>query len=590
MGPDSPSAEIAGGNRNRVKKGWQPQDERKPVAMNWTLFPCFVVALLGLGTRVSRAGDLEERPESGEAVREVKVSATEIVNPHFGGVGFHTFHHIFDWTPEELDQVIIKRWRELAPSFVRMNDNYRWDQAMRDKVAAHMRYIQDDTDTTIYVTTWDPPEVNTAEERAEYARNVVDQLEYWIRGKGLSNIRYYCMSNELSLAGWGKLAQDLPRFRDYHRALYEELQRRHLEVKLLATDASPVDYWWTIEWATQNMDDITGIYGGHHYINDYALDDERFYPWFLEKATWGAGLARAKGKDFILGEFGAKQDGSQVRGKLNDACLYWDTPQERFVGLQLAEAAMAAMNGGIHALAYWTYMDFPENWNPTYRNKWGLFKCDDGDFRTRDVYYAFGLLTRFFRGPAAVHQVQGNDPRLRAAAVQHPDGSWSIALVNRNRRGVALDLNLEGLPASARFRKYVYDPRNVPHNPFGDWPEPTDVVAMEQGHLHDGLSGGTLTVYTTAYDEKPPAPVTGLTAASSAEGVVLTWDAVPDPDLCYYRVYRAAKGPVPIRVTNQIASTVATRLVDRSGPPASVYAVVAVDRSGNVSAPTMAAL
>jgi len=523
----------------------------------------------------------EQWPDLGDAVREVRVSADRLVLDAFGGVGFHTFHHTFDWTQDEMEQVIIKRWRELAPSFVRMNDNYNWNQETRDKVASHMRYIQEDTDTTIYVTTWDPPETQPGEERRRYARNVVDQLEYWVRHSGIRNVRYYCMTNELSLQGWGKLAQDMPRFRDYHQALYDELQARNLDIKLLASDASPIDLWWTIEWATQNMDDITGVYGGHHYINDRALDDERLYPWFLEKTTWGAGLARAKGKDFILGEFGAKQDGSQVRGKLNDACIYWDTPQERFVAIQLAEAAIAAMNAGVHALGYWTYMDFPEKWNESYRNKWGTFKCDDGDFATRDIYYGFGLLTKFFRGPATVHGVTVSDPRLRVAAVHHADGAWSVAMVNRNRGGVSIDLAIDGAPLDARFRKYVYDPLNVPQHPFGDLQPPEDVVEMSDGRLEDMLTGGTLTVYTTAYDEQAPAAVSGLTTTSTPEGVEVTWDASADEDLCYYRVYRAAREPVPLTVQGQIASTVANRLLDRTGHRESRYAVVAVDKSGN---------
>ena len=45
------------------------------------------------------------------------------------------------------------------------------------------------------------------------------------------------------------------------------------DIKLLAIDASPFTYWLTIEWAAENMDDITGVYGGHHYINGYDLFD-----------------------------------------------------------------------------------------------------------------------------------------------------------------------------------------------------------------------------------------------------------------------------------------------------------------------------
>ena len=43
----------------------------------------------------------------------------------------------------------------------------------------------------------------------------------------------------------------------FHQMFYDEFDQRDLEIKLLATDASPFVYWPTIEWAAENMDDIT---------------------------------------------------------------------------------------------------------------------------------------------------------------------------------------------------------------------------------------------------------------------------------------------------------------------------------------------
>ena len=148
------------------------------------------------------------------------------------------------------------------------------------------------------------------------------------------------------------------------------------------------------------------------------------------------------------------------------------------------------------------------------------------------------------------------------------------------RKRVARLMRQNGL-RGATLRKYVYDPLNVPQHPFGDLQPPEDVVEMSDGRLEDMLTGGTLTVYTTAYDEQAPAAVSGLTTTSTPEGVEVTWDASADEDLCYYRVYRAAREPVPLTVQGQIASTVANRLLDRTGHRESRYAVVAVDKSGN---------
>ena len=218
------------------------------------------------------------------------------------------------------------------------------------------------TGSEIYLTTWDPKETKTAEERAVYARLIVDQLEFYKRHEHLDKLNYYCMSNELTLGRWGRMAQELPTFRDYHQAIFDELKARKLDIQLLATDASPVDYWPTIQWAAEHMDAITGVYGGHHYVHDRTLDDERFYPWFLAQVEWAVGLARARQKEFILGEFGAKQDGRVLDGVTQDRCAYFDTPQEPQMPIQVCEAALAAINAGSYALGL---LDLPRFPRPT---------------------------------------------------------------------------------------------------------------------------------------------------------------------------------------------------------------------------------
>ncbi|MFW6107360.1 MAG: carbohydrate binding domain-containing protein [bacterium] len=531
---------------------------------------------------VVRTKRREPWPDLGAATRTVTVRADDVVLAKFGGVGFHVFHHAHPLAPEHLDQVVAKRWRELRPAFARMNDKWDWDQATLDKVAEHMLRLKD-TGTEIYLATWGPKDTPPGPERAAYARRVVDNLEYLIRTRGCTNIKTYCMTNELSLGGWGTLRTDLPKFRDYHQHLHDELRRRGLPVQLLATDASPVGSWHTLEWAAEHMDAITGVYGGHHYFNRHPPDDERFYLWFLGRLQWAAGLARAKGKDFILGEFGCKQDGRIRHGKRWDACIYWDTPTEPLVAIQLAEAAIAALNAGVYALGNWTFMDFPDDYRKNYANKWGVFKWTGTDYATRDHYYAYGLLTRFFRGPATVVRVEASDPRIRAAAIRHHQAdTWSIAVVNRNQADVPLALTLEGAAPNKPFRKYVYDPAAVPQHPFGDLQPPAATLAPEEGRLQDTLHAGTLTVYTTAYDAEPPAPVKGLALATLDGGAKrLTWQASPEPDLCYYRLYRAPRPDVEPSLSTRIGSTVATTFVDREAPDAAHYTVVAVDHSGN---------
>jgi len=522
---------------------------------------------------------------------------TEIVvtkNPireRFGGVGFHAEMFLNESTQDFFDQVLAKRWRELNPRFARLF--HPWepgrpgtrDPKALDAMARQLIFMKDAAGTEVYLTTGELKDTVSDEDRRAYAQAVVDDLQYLIN-KGATNLKYYCATNELSLGEWAGLRNDLPRFRSYHELIFDEIKKRDLKIQLLATDASPIVYWDTLAWATQHMDDITGIYGGHHYINEHAPDDLDFYSWFKEKCRWGVGLARAKGKGFILGEFGPAQYQELKYGLRWDTCKYYGTPLESLAGLQLAEAAIAAINAGVYALGYWTFMDYPDEKGEHWINQWGVFKWLTNDAVTRAPYYAYGLLTKFFRGPATIYRVNSADEKLRVAALQHDEGkTWSMAVVSRASQDIPLKLSITGFDQPAVFRKYVYDPRNVPVTADGDLQEPEGKLTLRDGELTDTLKAGTLAVYTTAYDDAPPAPVSGLEVTrigdtrvpgSTTSAKVLKWVPNTEKDFCYYRVYHNG-----IR----IGSTTATEFID-AGPTnykQGRYSVVAVDQSGNSS-------
>ena len=241
---------------------------------------------------------------------EVVVTATP-VRENFCGVGFHAQMFLDVSTQDFFEQVLAKRWRELNPRFARLFHQWQEDRpGVRDPkvleaMARQLVFMKEAAGTEIYVTTADLKEATSDEDRRAYASAVVDDLEYLLN-QGATNLKYYCCTNELSLHQWADMHDDLPRYQSYHQSIFAEIKRRGLNIKLLATDASPIEYWPTLQWAADHMDDITGIYGGHHYINEHEPDNLDFYSWFRERCSWAVNIARSKGKDFILGEFGPR--------------------------------------------------------------------------------------------------------------------------------------------------------------------------------------------------------------------------------------------------------------------------------------------
>lgn len=534
------------------------------------------------------AGD----PPQGGLAQPAKLEVSQkVIRKQFVGTGFNTEMFLDITTDDFFEQVTAKRWRELNAGFARMGHSWtpgkpgvRNSKAL-NALAGQLLYMKKNTDTVAYVTTGGLKDTVSKEDNIAYARSVVDDLEYLLN-KGATNLKYYCCTNELSLDQWADLRNDLPRFKDYQQYIYNELAKRGLDVKLLATDASPITYWGTIEWAAQHMNNITGVYGGHHYINDHAPDDLNFYDWFKSKCAWAVGIARSKGKDFILGEFGPAQ-WQELKYEIRwDTCKYFGTPAEPLAGLQLAEAAIAAINAGVYGMGYWTFMDFPDEEGRGTINHWGAFKWMTNNAVTRTPYYSYGLLTKFFHGPATVFEVMTGNNLLRATALQREgDESWSIAVVNRDARDVPVTISLPGSNRKSAFRKYVYDVHNVPVTEDGDLQEPAGKFTLRGGRLSDTLKGTSLTLYTTAYNEKPPAPVTGLEvkrihdtrlAGWPTPANLVKWTPSTAPDFCYYRVYHNGV---------RIGSTVVNEFID-AGPTIATqsgYSIVAVDRSGNAS-------
>ena len=269
-----------------------------------------------------------------------------------------------------------------------------------------------------------------------------------------------------------------------------------------------------------------------------------------------------------------------------DTCRYFGTPLEPLAGLQLAEAAIAAINAGVYGMGYWTFMDYPDEKGRGYINQWGAFKWLTNDAVTRAPYYSYGLLTKFFRGPATVFQVNSRNEKLRVAALQHDeDKTWSIAVVNRESQDMPLVIWIPGVSPAAAFRKYVYNTQGVPVTEDGDLQEPEGKVTVREGKLNDTIKASSLTVYTTAYDDEPPAPVAGLKVSRihdarlpgwSTAANLLRWAPSTAEDFCYYRVYHHGV---------RVGSTVTNEFID-AGPTIdsqSGYSIVAVDRSGNAS-------
>jgi len=545
---------------------------------------------------------------------------------YFGGFGFHNneamLYPIIE--REHFNQKICKCYREISPGFMRTFGGYSdWTKEHMDAFAEYYEKMQKWTETPIYFACAKGKYHLTDEERRQYAEDVAENLDYLINEKKVGQLRYYCFSNELSINDWGGLLKDLPLFQKYHEYLFSAFQKRKLRIGLLATDASSINNWDTLDYAIENMKRITEDFCLHAYIADFEPDNLDFYKYFYDKCYETAvKCCGCDGKRFILGEFGFTKRGSEneasfVRknGVIKDVNIYNYTGEGAYAALMYAEGHIAAINAGVFATVLWTFVDYPDPYTchcaerDSFAKKWAMCepfisetqdvkynKCglmkweDDGDYSVREPYWCLGLMAKYCKRNAKVLDIENEDPLLRICALLNRDGSVSICVVNRHKEQTELKvkLSLKHSKKLQPFRVYEYNSRNVCTNEFGDLQDYSTVLTLnEEAELEYTLLPESFTVLTTDYKTKS-APVFADNPVRKDN--ILTWDAVTDSEHCYYRVYRGESEDFTPSINNQIASTIDTsldfsaRYLDDSAimnVGGNYYKVLSVDRSGN---------
>ena len=524
----------------------------------------------------------------------------------FGGAGFHnndaTMYHVIE--KEHFNQVGAKCYREISPGFMRTFSGFSdWSKEAMDEFAEYYESMQKWTDTPMYLTPATAKLHFTDEEMRQYCEDVADRLSYLYFEKNVKHIRYYCFSNELSQVMHGVLLDDLETFKKYHQMLYSAFQKRNLPIGLLATDATEYENWNTIDWAIENMAAISEDYCVHIYEREHGIYDETFYDFFYEKCLEIVKKSILNfGKRLILGEIGIQKNAGQLtfgNGVVIDTCRYFENEKEQAgCALMLTEMAFAAINAGVFAFNYWSYIDHPDPYSCAYStgddysrkwgeserfissttdskyNKWGFLKWDDeGDYGARLHYWCIAPLVKLFKRNSKVLDISCDDKKLRSCAILNRDGSVSMGIVNRH--SCEQEITIKSDLFNKNIRVYEYDPENVPYNRFADLQDYSMVIDKDTAVYK--LKAQSVTFFTTDYTEKEQSVFANNLSINDK---ILSWDATDDVNHCYYRVFASDKKDFKPSEENQIASTIAESIpIDDDKL---YYKVLSVDKSGNI--------
>ena len=522
----------------------------------------------------------------------------------WGGFGFHNSEATMTplMSDEFRDQRVLKTFREISPTYARVFAGYwDWTREAMDRFADYYDATFRLAGTTLYLVPGRMPVITDDFDAEAYCEAVATRLEYLVKERKCTKIRYYCLSNELSVGPtYAWFAQHWDNYAKINREMQRAFMRHGLDIGLQTPDSSGYSRMSDIDWAITNINEQTDTYCWHCYERNLQPGDPSLWANLSTALTNLVSKALRKEKRLSLGEFGftgkiTPYGQGFMRDDGHDAFRHPGGEFSRRAAISRAEMGLAALNAGAVSAVSWTMVDYPDPFlredgdTPGEKarydvarfsgfgldvryNKNGLFRwCDeDRDYSSYPDLYTMGYLVKLFRKGARMLPYTTDDDTLRAGGVTNPDGSASFALINwGGAKTVTLSISH---PLAKPLRVYEYDSARPPVNAFNDLQPAKGTVAAEGGVVSLSVPAKSMTFLTTDYVDRCPSAVTKVRIVNGRLG----WAANEEPEHCYYRVYRDGR---------QIASTVATSLPVPDAKPADEprFSVKSVDKWGNAS-------
>lgn len=225
-------------------------------------------------------------------------------------------------------------------------------------------------------------------------------------------------------------------------------------------------------------------------MHDYS--DESFRDMLVPYTVWSrVGEMVGRPMPFILGEFGPPTSCNSCYCMSGEAMALW-VPQK----------TLAVVAAGGYATAFWLFSEF------THGGCFGGAMVDFFSNHTdacQPVYYSYGLLARFFRGPAdsyALIRDVTNASNVPVACVrQHDSGLWSVAALNMDQtKPLSLTLELPAAAKSISMYRFTYTSgdaeKGVVSNCSLPLPAKKKVTVGSNSVLVDTVEPRTLVVYS----------------------------------------------------------------------------------------------
>ncbi len=292
---------------------------------------------------------------------------------------------------------------------------------------------------------------------ARYAKGVAEYIKELVDRRGYSCIKYLILGNEPDNEIYKDAGMDA--YVTMYRNVHQELTNNGMRSRIKLTGPDMGGDWDFMKAAIPRMKDILDTYDFHRYASTNETSNMGL-PGTWESLWSHLDLWRGEvnskdpagaNKLLLLTEMGNSGGGTNQHPQI-DTFDY---------ALHMADYGTTTLTTRVNAGIAWTMHDI-YYFDGGQFMQWGMWKYLDNNWQVRPWGQSFGLLIKHAQAGSTRAQVNGTPPQTpalsqqRVAALQRPDGTWALFLVNRSAAAVDMQINLPTAPANG-FDKYIFD-------------------------------------------------------------------------------------------------------------------------------------
>lgn len=299
----------------------------------------------------------------------------------------------------------------------------------------------------------------------------------WFVGYVKNELKYDCiynviLMNEPSYAFHVEGgAVDFPYYVECYKAIRARLNADGLsDIRLVGSDDAQSLGWFCNSYT--ELLEVCDAFNSHNYAWTYDMP----YLNQLVNEFVSARTQFGQEKPFFMGEFG---DGTSV------GAYYAQSVETYGRGLYLASFAVNALSAGAAGMSYWGLHDVYYYINDQGGDNGGLMETgligykQDGAWKYRPTYYAWGLICNYIPFGSEVYPVSGEtDDLIDCIAVKTPEGKWSVITVNRSDAEQTVKVNT---PVTEKMNLYLFSESALPTDNTNDMIPASGTVTPADG-------------------------------------------------------------------------------------------------------------